>query len=171
MKKEKTGKCLDCGQFGHWKGDPECARVKSGQTPPFKKHGANVIYYSPTDDYDHDKEQTTVTLLYSDGVMDWTPDEEVTEWDPSPPIVNTPWIPYIVDWKLPPPAESPPRIVDFDELENGTSDLIDINIQNDEQDIRIEYTKLSAKQLDHLRKINEYPLSPSQVEMTKSTIE
>ena len=167
----KNSKCLDCGQFGHRKGDPECARIKSGQTPPLKKHGANVIYYSLTDDYDHDEEQTTVTLLYSDEVTDWTPDEEVTEWDPNPPIVNTPWILYVVDWKPPPPAEPLPRIADLDELENGTSDLIDINTQNDDQDIHIEYTELSAEQLDHLHKINEHPLSPSQVEMMKSTIE
>jgi len=26
---KKTGKCLDCGKFGHWKGDPECEHVKS----------------------------------------------------------------------------------------------------------------------------------------------
>ena len=43
VKKEKTGKSLDCGQFGHWKGDPEYPRVKSGQTPLFKKHCANVL--------------------------------------------------------------------------------------------------------------------------------
>ena len=38
VKKEKTGKCLDCGQFGHWKGDAECSRVKFGQRPLFKKN-------------------------------------------------------------------------------------------------------------------------------------
>ena len=43
QRKEKTGKCLDCGLFGHWKGDPECPKVKSGQTPLFKKSGANVV--------------------------------------------------------------------------------------------------------------------------------
>ena len=45
------------------------------------------------DGYDHDEEQTTATLLCPDDpeeVMDWTPDEEVTEWDPNPPIVNPP---------------------------------------------------------------------------------
>ena len=81
--------------------------MKSGHTPPSRKHRTNVIYYSLTDDYDHDEEQTTVTLLYSDEVMDWTPGTEVTEWDPNPPVVNTPWIPYSVGWRPPPPADSP----------------------------------------------------------------
>ena len=172
--KEKTGKCFDCGQFGHWKGDPECARVQSGHTPPFKKHGTNVIYYSLTNDYDHDEEQTMVTPLYpddSDDMLDWTPDEEVTEWNPNPPIVNPPWIPYVVDWQPPPPAESPPRIVDLDELENGTSDLIDLNIQDDDEDIHIQYIEISAGQLDHLHKIDEHPLTTSQVETMKCTID
>ena len=174
VKKEKTGKCLDCGQFGFWKGDPECARVKSGQTPRFKKHGANVIYYSLTDDYDHDEEQTTVTLLYPDDpdeVMDWTPGEEVIEWNPNPAIVNPPWIPYVVDWQPPPPAKSPPRIVDLDELENGTSDFIDFNIQDDDEDTHIQYTEISAGQLDHVHKIDEHPLTTSQVETMRCTID
>ena len=149
VKKEKTGKCLDCGQFGNWKGDPECDRVKSGQTPLFKKHGANVLYFSLDDDSDHAEERTTVTHLYSDDpdeVLNWTPaedDEEVTGWNPNPPIenppiVNPPWVPYVVDWQPPPPAKSPPRIVDLDELENGTSDPIDTNIQDDDEDIHIQ---------------------------------
>ena len=99
VKKEKTGKCLDCGQFGHWKGDPECSRVKSGQTPLFKKHGTNVLYYNIGDkDYNHDEERTTVTPLNSidpDEVLDWTPaekDEEVTDWYPNPRTESTPWV-------------------------------------------------------------------------------
>ena len=40
---KKTGKCLDCGKYGHWKGDPECEHVKSGKTKPFKPHGAHVV--------------------------------------------------------------------------------------------------------------------------------
>ena len=40
---KKTGKHLDCGKYGHWKGDPECEHVKSGKTKPFRPHGANVI--------------------------------------------------------------------------------------------------------------------------------
>ena len=32
----KTGKCLDCGQPGHWRGDPECPKVISGETTPFQ---------------------------------------------------------------------------------------------------------------------------------------
>ena len=50
--------------------------------PLFRKHGANVLYNSLTNDYDHDEEQTTVTLLYPDDpdeVMNWTLDKEVTE--------------------------------------------------------------------------------------------
>ena len=39
---KKTGKCLDCGKYGHWKGDQECEHVKSGKTKPFRPHGANA---------------------------------------------------------------------------------------------------------------------------------
>ena len=115
-----------------------------------------------------------MTLLYPDDpdeVMDWTPDEEVTEWDPNPLIVNTLWVPYVVDWQPPPPAESPPRIVDLDELENGTSDLIDLNIQDDDEDIHIQYIEISAGKLDHLHKIDEHPLTTSQAETIKCTID
>ena len=40
---KKTGKCLDCGKYGHRKGDSECEHVKSGKTKPFRPHGANVL--------------------------------------------------------------------------------------------------------------------------------
>jgi hypothetical protein len=35
--RKKTSRCSDCGQLGHWKGDAECPKVKSGQTPMHKK--------------------------------------------------------------------------------------------------------------------------------------
>ena len=28
-------RCAGCGQLGHWKGDPGCPKVKSGENPPF----------------------------------------------------------------------------------------------------------------------------------------
>ena len=200
--KEKTGKCLDCGQFGHWKGDPECSRLKSGQTSLFKKHGANVLYFSIDDDnYDHAEKRTTVTPLYSndpDEVLDWTPaeeDEEVTGWNSNPPtpIVNPPWVPYYVDWQPPFPVETDfRRIVDFDEFKNGTSDFIDPNIQDDDEDIHIQYIENSpgprpgnrrSKKLrdrsrrreerdaEDVHKIDEHPLTTSQAEKMKDTID
>eukprot|EP00971_Amphidinium_carterae_P151166 2997388-Amphidinium_carterae.1 len=30
--KKKTTRCADCKELGHWRGDPECKFVKSGQT-------------------------------------------------------------------------------------------------------------------------------------------
>ena len=86
---EKRGKCLDCGQLGQWKGDPECSRFKSGQTPLFKKHGVNVIHYLLGKDDDDDDERTSITRLCDDGVIDWTANSinfvdnsEVLNWDP-----------------------------------------------------------------------------------------
>ena len=32
---EKRGRCRDCGQLGHWKGDAICPKVLSGETPPY----------------------------------------------------------------------------------------------------------------------------------------
>ena len=136
-----------------------------------------------------------------DEVLDWTPaeeDEEVTEWNPTPPIenppiVNPPWVPYYVDWQPPPPAETDfRRIVDLDEFKNGTSDLIDPNIQDDDEDIHIQYIENSpgtrsgnrrSKKLrdrsrrreerdaDDLHKIDEHPLTTSQAEKMKDTID
>ena len=54
---KKTGKCLECGKYGHWKGDPECENVKSGKTTPFRPHGANAItqhFHLDADDEDED---------------------------------------------------------------------------------------------------------------------
>ena len=87
---EETGKSLDCGQFGHWKGGPECSRTKSGLTPLSKKHGVNVIHYLlDKDDDDDDDERTSTTRLYDDEVIDWTinsinfvDNSEVMNWDP-----------------------------------------------------------------------------------------
>ena len=113
-------------------------------------------------------------------VLDWTPaerDEEITDWNPNPtiehpPITNPPWVPYYVDWQPPPPAETVfRRIVDLDELKNGTSDLIDPNIQDNDENIHIKYTEISAGQLDHLHKIDEHPLTTSQAEKMKCTID
>eukprot|EP00971_Amphidinium_carterae_P352847 6492750-Amphidinium_carterae.2 len=39
--KKKTSKCSDCGKLGHWRGDPVCEKVKTGQTQPFKKSSAS----------------------------------------------------------------------------------------------------------------------------------
>ena len=118
-----------------------------------------------------------MTLVYPDDpdeVLDWTPDEgdeDVTEWNPNPSIANPLWVPYVVDWQPPPPAESLPRIVDLDELENSTSDLIDLNIQDEDEDIYIHYIEISAGQLDHLHKIDEHPWTTSQAERMKSNID
>ena len=77
-----------------------------------------------------------------------------------------------MDWQPPPPAETVfRRIVDLDELKNGTSDLIDPNIQDDDEDIHIKYIEISAGQLDHLHKIDEHPLTTSQAEKMKCTID
>ena len=55
---KKMGKCLDCGKYGPWKGDPECENVKSGKTKPFRPHGANVLtqhYRLDADDEDEEE--------------------------------------------------------------------------------------------------------------------
>ena len=43
--RKKTTTCSSCGGLGHWRGDPQCPKVKSGEDPPFKpkpKQRANV---------------------------------------------------------------------------------------------------------------------------------
>ena len=43
--RKKTTTCSSCGGLGHWRGDPQCPKVKSGEDPPFKpkpKQKANV---------------------------------------------------------------------------------------------------------------------------------
>ncbi|MCP4902744.1 MAG: hypothetical protein GY906_37760, partial [bacterium] len=55
---KKTGKCLDCGKYGHWKGDPECDHVKSGKTQPFKpRNQANVVHEPEHFRLDSDSEE------------------------------------------------------------------------------------------------------------------
>ena len=39
-RKEKS-RCADCGKYGHWKGDPECSKVKAGERAPYKKEERN----------------------------------------------------------------------------------------------------------------------------------
>ena len=34
--------CADCGQYGQWRGDPDCPEVKSGEVPPFKKKAGDA---------------------------------------------------------------------------------------------------------------------------------
>ena len=40
---KKTGKCMDCGKYGHWKGDPECDFVKRGIRKPFQAVKSNFV--------------------------------------------------------------------------------------------------------------------------------
>ena len=35
--RKQSSRCADCGRLGHWKGDPECPKVASGERQPFKK--------------------------------------------------------------------------------------------------------------------------------------
>jgi hypothetical protein len=63
QRKERTGKCLDRGLFGHWKGDPECPKVKAVQTPIFKKSVANVVYHQINSD-DENNEHVNITKMY-----------------------------------------------------------------------------------------------------------
>jgi len=35
--RKATSRCADCRQLGHWRGDPECSKVKSGEVPKFEK--------------------------------------------------------------------------------------------------------------------------------------
>ena len=59
---KKTCKCLDCGKYGHWKGDSECKDVKGGKRKSFRPHGANVITQNfrldadGEDEDDHDQD-------------------------------------------------------------------------------------------------------------------
>ena len=80
-------------------------------------------------------------------------------------------IPYVVDCQPSSRAESPPRIVDFNELENGTPYLVNCIINETDKNIHIQCTEISAGQLDHLHKIDEHPVTPSQVETMKCTID
>ena len=34
--RKKTGACVDCDEYGHWKGHPVCKKVISGETPPYQ---------------------------------------------------------------------------------------------------------------------------------------
>ena len=53
---KETGKCHDCGKYGHRKGDAECDHVKSKKTKSFRTHGANVItqHFLLDAEYDHE---------------------------------------------------------------------------------------------------------------------
>ena len=35
--RKAASRCADCRQLGHWRGDPECSKVKSGEVPKFEK--------------------------------------------------------------------------------------------------------------------------------------
>ena len=37
--------CGSCGARGHWKGDPECPKVQSGEDQPFVKKAKNGVHY------------------------------------------------------------------------------------------------------------------------------
>ena len=63
------------------------------------------------------------------------------------------------------------RIVDLDELKNGTSDFIEPNILDDDEGIHIKYIEISAEQLDHLHKIDDLPSITSQADKIKCTID
>ena len=46
--RKKSTTCSSCGNVGHWKGDPECPKVKSGedklfQPKPKPKHGVHFV--------------------------------------------------------------------------------------------------------------------------------
>ena len=45
--RKKSTTCSSCGNLGHWKGDPECPKVKSGEDKLFqpkpKKHGVHLV--------------------------------------------------------------------------------------------------------------------------------
>ena len=38
--RKASSRCADCGRLGHWRGDPECPKVISGEKDPFKKPGS-----------------------------------------------------------------------------------------------------------------------------------
>ena len=47
--RKRSGTCRDCGGKGHWRGDSECPKVKSGETKRFgtrpKGKGADVCHF------------------------------------------------------------------------------------------------------------------------------
>ena len=51
--KKAKSRCADCGQYGHWHGDPECSKVQTGAVPKHRppQHGAHMAdiaeYYAP----------------------------------------------------------------------------------------------------------------------------
>ena len=68
MMPSKTGKCLDCGKYGHWKGDAECDHVKSGKTNIFRPHRTNVItehFRIEADDDDEDDHDLREAIMNS----------------------------------------------------------------------------------------------------------
>ena len=69
---KKTGKCLDCGKYGHWKGDPECENVKSGKTKPFKPHGTHVVTEFHRLDADDDEDDADLGEAIIDSLQERT---------------------------------------------------------------------------------------------------
>ena len=69
------------------------------------------------------------------------------------------------------------RIVDLDEFKNGKSDLIDPDNQEDGEDIHIQFLlkdhsrRREDRDENDLHEIDEHPLTSSQVEMMKNTID
>ena len=45
--RKAASRCADCKQLGHWKGDPECPRVKDGKTPWYEKTGGGKTDKKP----------------------------------------------------------------------------------------------------------------------------
>jgi hypothetical protein len=45
--RKAASRCADCKQLGHWKGDPECPRVKDGKTPRYEKTGGGKTDKKP----------------------------------------------------------------------------------------------------------------------------
>ena len=53
--RKSKSRCSDCRQYGHWHGDPECPKVKSGEVPvrqPRDAQYADAHYASTQDGYD-----------------------------------------------------------------------------------------------------------------------
>ena len=54
--RKKSTTCSSCGGLGHWKGDPQCPKVKSGEDPLFKpkpkgvRHGVHYVSTPPQKD-------------------------------------------------------------------------------------------------------------------------
>ena len=73
--KKKKSHCSDCRQAGHWHGDPECPKVKSGEVKPYipktKARGANFVDWELVKEEAEERKEAAATGASSSSGV-WT---------------------------------------------------------------------------------------------------